>query len=312
MIVGMENGIYVAEGAEIALIARALDSELRRKIIDLLDRQRMNINQIASALGIPQSTCAVNVQILEKAKLIRTEQVSSGKGAQKICSLRCDEVVLPLRREPSFTKDRYITNEMPIGLYTDFKATPPCGVLNDTGIIGFFDVVDSFLSPKRAGAGLIWFTHGYLDYRFSSEGFIRMEKIVSLSVSAEICSEFPGFNTDWPSEITLWINDLEIGTWISPGDMGGDRGRFTPAWWDVRNSQFGFLKSWKISTDGCYIDGVKVGDTTLADMDIHRYNFFKVRLGVKEDAEYQGGLNLFGRTFGNYEQDIILRIELAE
>jgi predicted transcriptional regulator len=33
---------------------------------------------------------------------------------------------------------------------------------------------------------------------------------------------------------------------------------------------------------------------------------------VKEDAEYQGGLNLFGRTFGNYEQDIILRIELAE
>jgi predicted transcriptional regulator len=34
-----------------------------------------------------------------------------------------------------------------------------------------------------------------------------------------------------------------------------------------------------------------------------------VRLGVKPDALHVGGLNLFGRSFGNYPQDLTLRLE---
>ena len=30
---------------------------------------------------------------------------------------------------------------------------------------------------------------------------------------------------------------------------------------------------------------------------------------VKEDAKHPGGINIFGRGFGNYDQDIVLRIE---
>jgi predicted transcriptional regulator len=37
-----------------------------------------------------------------------------------------------------------------------------------------------------------------------------------------------------------------------------------------------------------------------------------VRIGVKDDAENRGGFNLFGRTFGNYEQDVVLRVELKD
>jgi predicted transcriptional regulator len=33
-----------------------------------------------------------------------------------------------------------------------------------------------------------------------------------------------------------------------------------------------------------------------------------VRIGVKADARYVGGLNIFGRHFGNYPQDIVLRL----
>ena len=306
----MENRIYVAESEEIAGIVRALDSDLRRKMIELLDGRRLNINQIAEELGIPQSTCAVNIQTLERAKLIRTEQVAATKGAQKICSLRYDEVVLPLRADHAFADENFITIEMPIGLYTDFKATPPCGLLTDTAIIGYFDLAESFLSPKRASAGIIWFTRGYLEYRFPKEGTVDVDRIMSLTVSAEVCSEFPGYNNSWPSEITLWINDVEIGTWVSPGDMGGEYGRLTPSWWDLKNTQFGFLKSWKVAREGSFIDGVRSGDATVADLNIAASDFFKVRVGVKEDAEYQGGLNLFGRSFGNYEQDILFRIEV--
>ena len=37
-------------------------------------------------------------------------------------------------------------------------------------------------------------------------------------------------------------------------------------------------------------------------------SFVAVRIGVKPDAAHVGGINLFGRKFGNYPQDLILRI----
>jgi predicted transcriptional regulator len=33
-----------------------------------------------------------------------------------------------------------------------------------------------------------------------------------------------------------------------------------------------------------------------------------VRIGVKEDAEHVGGINIFGRGFGNYDQDLMMRL----
>jgi hypothetical protein len=33
-----------------------------------------------------------------------------------------------------------------------------------------------------------------------------------------------------------------------------------------------------------------------------------VRIGVKDNAEHLGGINIFGRGFGNYDQDLVLRL----
>ncbi|MER9545553.1 transcriptional regulator, partial [Mesorhizobium sp. M0437] len=35
----------------------------------------------------------------------------------------------------------------------------------------------------------------------------------------------------------------------------------------------------------------------------------RVRIGVKDDAKRPGGINIFGKGFGNYDQDILLRIK---
>jgi len=37
-----------------------------------------------------------------------------------------------------------------------------------------------------------------------------------------------------------------------------------------------------------------------------------VRIGVKEDAKNIGGVNIFGKTFGDYEQDIIMKMEFEQ
>ena len=306
----MDNQIYIATEEEVKEISRALDSDLRRRIIKLLGRGKMNVGEIARQLAIPQSTCVVNIQILEKAKIIQTEQVAASKGVQKVCFIPFREVVLPLQPESRVEEEHVIVTEMPIGLYTDCQVSTPCGLVNESSIIGYLDQVDSFFHPKRASAGLLWFASGYCEYRFPAKMNLSVQKVMNIRVSMEICSEFPGFKNDWPSDITLWINDKELGTWRSPGDMGSTVGRFTPRWWDLQNTQFGFLKTWKVSHDGSFIDGEAACKTTLRDIRYDECEFFEVRVGVKDDAKFCGGMNLFGRSFGNYEQDIVLKIEL--
>jgi predicted transcriptional regulator len=66
-------------------IVRGLASPVRVRILRLLRRRGpLNVNQISEALGMPQSTIATNVQILEESDLIVTETGRARKGQQKI------------------------------------------------------------------------------------------------------------------------------------------------------------------------------------------------------------------------------------
>jgi len=70
-----------------------LASPARVRILRLLHRNTgVNVNDIAEALELPQSTVSSNLQILEAAGLIRTETQKGRKGHQKVCfaaSTRC-------------------------------------------------------------------------------------------------------------------------------------------------------------------------------------------------------------------------------
>jgi len=123
------------------------------------------------------------------------------------------------------------------------------------------------LSQKRIYAQLIWFRRGYLEYRFPNR-VPRGSLIRNLELSMEICSEAPLHNPDWPSDITLWINGKEVGTWTSPGDFGGERGLLTPQWWGSENTQYGLLKTWRVHTDGSYIDGRRISQLTVDELEL--------------------------------------------
>jgi predicted transcriptional regulator len=186
--------------------------------------------------------------------------------------------------------------------------TPTGGRASSTSVIGFLDDPVSFYEPRRVEAGLVWFRSGFVEYTFPN----RLQKssvLTNILISAEICSEAPLHNDSWPSDITLWINGVEIGTWTCPGDFGGQRGRLTPEWWDSKDSQYGVLKRWLINSEGSFIDGYQLSRVTLRDLGIEGQAVITMRLGVKEDAQNVGGVNIFGSTFGNYPQDITLRIE---
>ncbi|BCH60944.1 transcriptional regulator [Agrobacterium vitis] len=290
-------------------VLKGLASPLRIGMLKLLhEKGAMNVNDIASELSLPQSTVSTNLQVLEDAGLIRTESQKARKGSQKICYPTAEEVLVVFKSERRKIDAHAIEVAMPIGLYTSYEVTAPCGLCSPEGIIGLLDVPNTFLDPERMKAGLIWFTRGYVEYQFPNNAKLSGSSIREIEIAMELSSEVPGTSADWPSDITLSINGTDVGTWTSPGDFGDKRGVYTPDWWKLKGSQYGKLKNWRISSEGTFVDGVKISSVDLNAIDLLAHHSIRVRIGVRDDARHPGGINIFGRGFGNYDQDIVLRI----
>jgi predicted transcriptional regulator len=306
----MSRNFLVVDPEEGIEVLRGLASPARIKILKALHiKGPMNVNDIAASLELPQSTVSSNVQILEDAGLIRTETQKARKGNQKICHSTFDEVLVMFKEDTAPLRANTIEVAMPLGLYTRCEVSAPCGLCSTAGIIGLLDVPDTFLDPERMNAGLIWFTRGFVEYQFPNNAKLGKNEIESMEFLMELSSEVPGTSADWPSDITVAVNGKEVGTWTSPGDFGDKRGVYTPDWWKLKGSQYGKLKSWRVSREGTYVDGMKVSPVSLKDLDVDTHHSIRLRIGVKDDARHPGGINIFGRGFGNYDQDIVLRLQ---
>ncbi len=291
---------------DIERLLKGLASSTRLEILRFLGSHTASVNEIAEAFHMPPSTAALHINQLEKSGLIQTELQPANRGLKKVCVRLYDQVVISLPSGERMT-DNVIDIDMPVGAYVDCSVVPTCGLVSHTGIIGHLDDPETFYDPERVNAQLLWFRHGYVEYRFPNRSRAN-GTLESLQVSFEVCSEAPLHDPTWLSSITVSLNDVEIGTWTSPGDFGGERGALTPDWWEEWNSQYGLLKMWKVTTDGSYVDGIRISGVALADLKLSQAPFISLRIGVKPDAENVGGLNLFGRYFGNYPQDIRMRM----
>lgn len=294
-----------ADTPEAKQTLKALASEPRLRILELVSHQLHNVSEIAEALEVPISTATRDINILEEAGLLRSELKPASRGLQKMCMRVYDTILIELPARDGSSEEQEIELSMPIGAYADCEIVPTCGLTSESGIIGLFDDPASFYEPDRVRAQLIWFHQGYVQYRFPNR-LPAQVAVDNLRLSLELCSEAPLHHDDWPSDITVWINNVEIGTWTSPADFGGQRGTLTPDWWESRNSQYGLLKVWQVNGEGSFVDGLKVSSVRLEDLKLTEGETISVKIGIKEDVEHVGGINIFGSQFGNYPQDIVL------
>lgn len=288
----------------LAMVGRALSTELRIAILNEINHHAVNVVEIAKKLKYPVSTISSNLNILEEAGLITSEYVPAKNGSMKICSIVYGSVNISLAQDDAVSGDvtKYVV-DIPIGHYTDCDIQPTCGLYADDGYVGNTDdSPQAFYYPERVDARIIWFRRGYLEYKVPVPA--SPNPLKAIDVELELCSEYPGSNNAWKSDITMWINDVEIGTWTAPSDFGERRGRLTPEHWPVGNSQHGLLKTWHVGDDELRASDYISNDARMAGLDIDSKPYLAIKIGVKEDAENQGGVNLFGRKFGDYDQDI--------
>lgn len=290
-------------------IFKALGSDVRIEIIKLLlKNNNLNMNELASELNITNGALTNHIKKLESCGLVTTSSKSSGHGNQKVCSLHQDKILIDI--VPEHINENTYNTELKVGHYSDYKIYPTCGLSSAEGIIGEVDDIRYFAHPDHFDADILWFTKGYVEYRIPN--FIpHPQKITQIMVSAELSSEAPGINENWPSDIAFYLNDTFLGTWQLPGDFGSVPGIFTPEWWYPNWNQYGLLKVLLINHNGTFIDGMKISDVTIDQFHLDSDSDIKLRLALDEHSENIGGLTIFGKTFGNYGQDIKVSIGYA-
>lgn len=292
---------------EICEFGKAISSPVRLEIIKLLYQNNYSISQIAEALELPQSSTAFHLKLLEAADLIRMEEQPGSHGTMKVCSRKQDYANICFLPRSSQI-NQIVSIEMPVGAFVDCSIFPTCGLYTTSGVVGMEDKEYSFYLPERINAGLLWTSKGYVQYKFPNQ--LPAGRLpVSLSFAMEICSEAPGYAEDWRSDITLWVNGIECATWCCPGDFGSRRGRLTPSLWPNGSTQYGIWIKWEIRGDGTYINGEQASKVRLSDIAISEKPFVAMTIGNKKNARYEGGFNLFGKTFGDYPSDILMEIE---
>ena len=284
---------------------KVFNCKTRRDIVRLLARQNMSIWSIAQALNVPLSTVSEHVKVLVQSGLYTVQSRSMEKGREKIVIRQYERIEIPavLHEDGHAGKEKYSV-QVPIGSYTDFFVKKSCGMAGEDGYIGAGrDDPDIFYDPMRFRAQLIWFGEGWLEYTIPVKG-IDPKSILAVSVSAEICSEAPGYNEDWKSDISFWFNGKRVCVYTCPGDFGKRKGIFTPQWWEEGCTQYGLIKKAEVTRDGTFLDNKLVSDVCLADLQTERSDLFRFRIGVEGTAKNVGGMNLFGSKFGDYRQHI--------
>ena len=285
---------------------KALGSDVRIEIIKiLLEENGINMNELAARLNITNGALTSHIRKLEECGLITVSNETNGHGNQKICSVHVDKILIDIQDNQ---KDENIyTADIKVGQFSDYQVYPTCGLASSTQIIGQVDDTRYFSHPDRYNADILWFTKGYVEYVVPN--FIPFnQQIDEICISAELSSEAPGVNNVWPSDISFYLNSEFLGTWISPGDFGDVKGIFTPDWWFPNWNQYGLLKMLVINHRGTFIDGLQISDITIDHFNLTSKSNIKFKLAVSDDAEHVGGLTIFGKTFGNYSQDINVKI----
>lgn len=300
----------VADSLPLSDVGRALSSPQRIEILETLGAQSLSITELSRLLKQPMSTMTTNIDILEEVGLISTKTQYSKKGRTRLCTRICDGLYIRLF-DSRAQKENSVSIDIPVGSYSNYSIDDKtsflsCGLATRFQKLGKDNDPDNFFLPERFEAKLLWFTSGFVEYRVSKADI--PEQLKELEVSFEACAEAPFFRNNYKSDITLWINELEVGTWTCPGDFGGRRGALNPDWWPDSMTQYGMLTSWRITNEGCWFNNEPIGERALADFALKEHPFLSIRIGVKDDAANKGGLNLFGNAFGDYNQDIVFRM----
>ena len=298
--------IYLKDFKQGKLLYEALDSDVRLGILDeLLQKGELNLAYFARRFGVSNGAITAHVKKLHEAGLIEISTSSGVRGTQKICRLATDKLIVDFMTRPP-AEGRVEEAHIDVGTYIDYSVTPTCGIATREKIVGGFDLPAAFSWPERVQAGILWFAKGYVEYLVPNY-LTEDAELKELQISMELASEAPGYAAYCPSDIHFYLNGKLIGVYTSKGEYNDRAGTSNPSWWYGNLGQYGKKVLIAVGKEGSFVGGVKVSDVRLQDLALKAGDQMKLRIAVPEDAVHLGGVTLFGRGFGDYDEGIVCK-----
>ena len=304
--------VYDIEGTKdttsLAALGRALSSPARIQMIRLVNKKNMLASEIAAELNLPLSSTIFHLNILEEAGIIKKSFSTKGKGTLHWYTYVTNIAIIRFRNSNGCFKPEShapFVYHINIGEYIDAEFSAECGIATTQRQIMSGDPHNVFVTGRH-DAQVIW-TQGYGSLLYAiPNNYAQEGKLDEIKISLEICSEAPGFNNDYPSDITFSINGIDVCTFVSPGDFGDRYGKFTPTWWYPESTKYGLLTNISIRSNGVYLNERLVNkNVCIHDLGLQETNKTTFGIEVKKDAQHLGGFNIFGGQFGDYDQHII-------
>ena len=289
----------------------ALNSDVRLQMLNIIMKnEEINLNQLAKEVSLSNGAITAHIKKLQNAKLIKVRTKSGVRGSTKVCTLAATKIIIDFFDENEYQKNVYAF-DIGVGHFTDYEISPTCGIVSQKVIIGELDDPRYFSFPERIDACLLWFTKGHITYQLPNS--LKLSEVCTeLQIGMELASEAPGYTTYYPSDIRFKINGIDLGYFTSMGEFNDRKGIFTPDWWFENLGQYGKLKLLTINESGSFIDGLKISNVTIEQLNItHRSTLF-FTIEVAEDAVNLGGVTIFGKGFGDYNSGITVKIFYKE
>ena len=77
-------------------IAKAINSETRRKILQLLNKEPMDVSKLASELKQTEANISAQIKILQDAGIVSSHYEPGDHGVRKICHLNYSRIMIHL------------------------------------------------------------------------------------------------------------------------------------------------------------------------------------------------------------------------
>lgn len=261
----------------------------------------MTIAELAKSNKLTNSTVIFHLNILSDAKIINIRYMPSKKGMAQVAFLAFHDIIFTREGGLDFRDTKLFEQSVGIGEYVDAEFTG----FGYATANGYFDSgkAKAFDNRHRA-AKQLWATGGYVSYAFENT-FAKDNTVDKIEFSLEICSETTCYRNDWKSDIFFSVNGIEVAHYLSPGDFGGSRGKYTPEWWPQNMTQFGNLITVSITEEGTFLNNQPSSKVTLSNLNLADKNKILFTVECRKKSTYYGGFNLFGKGTGNFDQDIL-------
>lgn len=281
---------------------KALGSGTRIAILELLiNKGPMRMTQIAQELQITGGALTTHVRMLNEAGILLIQTKGGRHGVQKVCSVNNERILIeaPMRSQGQQTFDA----DIDIGQFIDCEAASPCGIATTDRLLRPYDDPSSLSDPERLRAGVLWLHKGFVEYAVPS--FVKAgQKLTKLEIALEVAPGAPKEQDVESTDLALSMNGRELGTLMLTPGRDNMVGKANPAWWGSEYRQRGVVRLISVDASGTFVDGEKLSNTTLDDLQFKGKRSMPLRIAT---VAGKPGFTLFGRGFGGQSYGIRVR-----